>query len=329
MNKKVLFVTTDYSYFTLPISQALNKLGYEVHIFDYYRPNLTTRLIGLCGNLRLLKKSRARVNSLVNKLLISTVRQLNPQYLLVIKGETITPETLDTINSSGTTTINWFGDGLFFWQWMKQTAAHYSIFINNGRDSFRKLNKFGVESYCLEYAGPDIRPRPRLSKKYSITFVGQHSPRRERYFKPLKTLGLKIWGYQQWQKSSLKDICEGPVPVKTAHQIIGESKIVVNTLTGNFRTEPEEINIRTFETLAMGTFLLVQDYPFLKKFFRVGKELVTFKTPSDLYQKAKYYLDHPKERETIAAAGYERIQKEHLFKHRLKDLFTIVKRHAH
>lgn len=328
MNKKILFVTTDYSYFTLPVSQALHSLGFTVHIFDYYRPNLATRLVGIAGNLGILKNTQTQVNSLVNQALISSVRELRPQYVLVIKGETITPKTLDTINNLVCITINWFGDGLFFWNWMKKTASHYQIFINNGRDSYRKLNQFGVKSYYLEYAAPDIRPRPKAKKIYPITFVGQHSPRRERYFLPLKKLGLKIWGYDKWQQSSLKDIAAGPVPVETAHQIITESKIVVNTLTGTTQTEPEEINIRIFETLGMGTFLLTQDYPLLKKYFKVGKELVTFKTPTDLYQKAQYYLSHPKEREQIATAGYHRIHKDHLFKHRLKDLFVIVKKHA-
>jgi spore maturation protein CgeB len=326
MNKRILFVTTDYSYFTLPVTKALNQLGYQVNLFDYYKPNLLSRLVGISGNLKLVppKFAQSQVQMVMNRALLNQVKRLEPAYLLVIKGETIYPQTIDQINQLGTITINWFGDGLFFWRWMKRTAPHYRLFINNGYDSYSKLKSIGVKNYYLEYAAPKIYPRPKLAKKYPITFVGQHTSRREAYFKHLADLGLKIWGYHQWQQSSLASIARGPVPVKTAHQIIGHSQIVVNMLTGTTRTQPQEINIRIFETLAHGTFLLTQDYPHLHKYFKAGKELVTFTTPQDLRRKAIYYLSHNREREAIATAGYRRILRDHTFDTRLRQLFKII-----
>lgn len=326
MNKLVLFVTTDYSYFTPPVSRALHRLGFTVSIFDYYKPNLISRVIGVSSGLGLISRSKAsrQINHLANQALINQVKKLQPKYVLVIKGETIIPQTLDQLNHLGTTTINWFGDGLFFWRWMKRTAPHYHFFINNGLDSYSKLTQFGIKNYYLEYAAPTVTPRPKFKKIYPITFVGQHTPRREKYFTHIADLGLKIWGYHQWQQSSLSHLAQGPVPVKTAHQIISQSKIAVNMLTGSTRTQPQEINIRTFEALSQGTFLLIQDYPHLHQYFKAGKELVTFTTPQDLRRKAIYYLQHPRERETIATAGYKRVLKDHTFDIRLRQLFTII-----
>ncbi|MBI2010394.1 MAG: glycosyltransferase [Candidatus Chisholmbacteria bacterium] len=326
--KQILFVTTDYSYFTSPVTSALQKLGFEVTVFDYYKPNFLSRFIGLAGTLGLASPKSAghKVARLMNQALIHLVSKLKPKYLLVIKGETITPKTIDTINNLEVTTINWFGDGLFYWRWMKKTASHYSFFINNGLDSYKQLAKFGVKNYYLEYAAPHFDLKEKVKKIYPLTFVGQHTLRRERYFKGLKDLGLKIWGYAQWQQSSLKDIASGPVSVTEAHHIIRQSHIVVNLLTGTIKTQPEEINIRTLETLGLKTFLLVQDYPHLHRYFKVGQELITFKNPQDLRRKALYYLKHNREREAIAAAGYRRILRDHTFAKRLKDLFKIVNR---
>lgn len=325
-SKRILFVTTDYSFFTPPINTALKKLNFKVKIFDYYKPNILSRILGLSANLGFYqsKKLHNIIKKIANQELINQVITFKPQHLLVIKGETITAQTIRKINNLGTITVNWFGDGLFYWQWMKKTAPSYSIFINCGLDSFKKLNSIGIKNYYLAYAGPEAKTVKRLKKKYAITFVGQHTPMREHYFKKIKDLDLKIWGYQKWQLSSLQDIARGPVPVNKAHQIIAQSKIVINLLTGSKKTQPDEVNIRTFETTAMGTFLLVQDTKLLHKYYKPGKEVATFTSPQELRKKAIYYLSHPAEREKIAKSGRLRSQKDHTFASRLTQLFRIV-----
>ena len=81
MNKQILFVTTDYSYFTLPVSHALRRLGFTVKIFDYYKPNIFIRLIGLAGNFGLLDRQRTpiQVKRLTNQALIKQVSNLHPK----------------------------------------------------------------------------------------------------------------------------------------------------------------------------------------------------------------------------------------------------------
>ena len=79
---RVLFVTPHYSYFTQPVTLALKQLGFEVKIFDYYKPNLTSRLIGLANNLKLV--SKLHLSTLINQSLIRAVDKFKPNYLLVM-----------------------------------------------------------------------------------------------------------------------------------------------------------------------------------------------------------------------------------------------------
>lgn len=320
---KILFVTTDYSYFTQPITQALHQLGFEIRTFDYHKPNLLTRLIGWGSNHYLF--SPTKLSQVINSALLTAVNQFHPHYLLAIKGDTITAETIRRINNLGITTINWYSDWYDSWDWITHNAPAYTFFINMCRATHRKLRRIHPRSFYLPVASY-LDPHPgKYPKYYPISFVGRHTPRRERYFKTLIDLGLQIWGYHHWQSSSLKHISHEAVSVQQTRDIIRHSKITVNILNGSDTKEPDQINTRTVETTSIGSFLLVKSTPILKQYFTPSKEVITFTNPTDLRRKAIYYLAHEQERELIAQAGYLRAKREHTFDHRLKQLFSLVK----
>lgn len=318
--KRVLFATTDYSYFTQPVIQALTQLGFAVKVFDYNKPNLISRIVGLTGNYTYL-------SNLINQNLITTALKYRPDYLLVIKGEIFRATTIRYLHRHEIVTINWYPDWFDSWGWIISHASAYSIFINCCLETSHRLNQAGIKNYYLAFAAPLISRRPKTEKIYPITFIGQHTPRREAYFKPLVNLGLKIWG-PRWENSSLRHIARPSISVAATHKIIQQSRLVVNILNGSDRHQPTAVNIRTFETTSLGTCLLVKADSLLPLYFKPGKELVAFTNPQDIYKKAFYYLNHFREREKIATAGYNRILKDHTFEIRLKQLFTIVNRHV-
>ena len=320
---KVLFVTPHYSYFTQPVTQALKQLGFEVKIFDYYKPNLTSRLVGLANNFKLV--SSHHLSTLINQSLIRVVDKFKPNYLLVIKGENLIPRTLEAISHQGTVTINWYPDWWIAWDWLEDHAPAYDWFFSACKDTHQKLKTIGVNSHYLALAGFPARSKP-VQKIYPVSFSGEHSHIRETYFRAIQDLGLHIWGYHGWQHSSLSHLAHGPVSVATAHRIISQSHLTVNLLAQTGRNRPNGINVRTFETTSLGTCLLVKNYPLLKQYFKLGKEIITFTTSQDLRRQVKYYLNHPRERQTIALAGFRRTQKDHTFIHRLQHMFTIVHR---
>lgn len=319
MTHRILFATTNYSYFTLPISQALESMGFQVKLFDYNKPNWSSRLVGLIDNLTHTKN----LPNSINQALIHTANQFQPDYLLVIKGEVITPTTIRHLNSQGVITINWYPDWFDSWKWIIRHAPAYRFFINCCQETSRRLNQAGIKNYYLAYAAPLTKHRSKLKKIYPVTFVGQHTSRREKYFRAIQDLGLHILGHR-WQNSSLHHLAHGPISVAATHKIIQQSHLVVNILNGSDRYQPTAINIRTFETTGLGTCLLVKSDTLLSRYFKPGKELVIFTTPQDLRRKILYYLDHDQEREKIALAGYNRVLKDHTFAKRLKQLFRIV-----
>jgi len=74
---------------------------------------------------------------------------------------------------------------------------------------------------------------------------------------------------------------------------------------------------RLFELPANGVMQISDGGEYLDSFFNVGEEIVRHKG-DDLVDKIRYYLDHDEERNRIALAGYRKVMREDLMKHRLR-----------
>lgn len=71
------------------------------------------------------------------------------------------------------------------------------------------------------------------------------------------------------------------------------------------------VNARPFEAMSAGAMLIEQDSPELKKLFKEDEEFVMWTTKEDLLKKICYYLEHEKERSTIARNGQLRIEQDY------------------
>lgn len=83
-----------------------------------------------------------------------------------------------------------------------------------------------------------------------------------------------------------------------------------------------QVKLRDFEVPLAGGFYLVEFVPEYAEMFEPGKEIETWRTPAELADKIRYYLDHPEERRTIAAAGKRRAEAEHTWDRRFTALFA-------
>jgi SAM-dependent methyltransferase len=86
-------------------------------------------------------------------------------------------------------------------------------------------------------------------------------------------------------------------------------------------------NMRLFEVTGCGS-LLVTDYKDnLSELFKIGEEIVAFRSPEECVSLVKFYLANPKEAETIASAGRRRTLKHHTYQKRMAKTSSVLKRH--
>jgi spore maturation protein CgeB len=83
-------------------------------------------------------------------------------------------------------------------------------------------------------------------------------------------------------------------------------------------------NMRLFEAPGMGALLVTDWKVNLGEIYRVGDEVVAYRTPDECLELVEYYLTHEDERAAIARAGQARTLREHTYAHRAQELEKIM-----
>jgi len=82
---------------------------------------------------------------------------------------------------------------------------------------------------------------------------------------------------------------------------------------------------RAFIAMGLGAFYLTFPTRGIGEMFVPGKELVLFKTPDEMVEKIRYYLEHDTERLAIATAARARVLAEHTYEHRFEQMLSVVR----
>jgi len=308
--------------------KAFEKIGVSTETFFYKKK----------GKLAFIEKNKHIKDvwhSYMNNSLLQCVTDVKPEVLFISKGETITSDTLWKIRKkTGTTIINVFTDNpLCMGNFEAIEPCHY-FFV---KDSYivDTLRKSGLRNvfYLPQCTNEDVHKPVMLDDKdkllYStdLSLIGSMYPYRLKLLEQLIEFRPAIWG-KGWSRSSNKKIVElyrgndirGSQKVKA----INASKISLNPhhpLNDIYGT-----NSRTFDIAACRGFQLADYKSDIENLFKVGEEVICFRTIDELIKLIRHYLEHPDEREEIAKAAYQRVLKEHTYLHRAREILDVVAR---
>jgi spore maturation protein CgeB len=84
-------------------------------------------------------------------------------------------------------------------------------------------------------------------------------------------------------------------------------------------------NRRLFECTGVGTCLLTDRKANISTLFEPDREVVTFSGIEECIDKAKWLLDNPQQRRTIAEAGQRRALAEHTFAQRAEQFDAVIR----
>jgi ubiquinone/menaquinone biosynthesis C-methylase UbiE/spore maturation protein CgeB len=104
------------------------------------------------------------------------------------------------------------------------------------------------------------------------------------------------------------------------NKLYNESKITVSIHSPQFK---HGISPRVFEAAFAKSFQLVEYKEDIESLF--PECMVTFRSPTELLEKADYYLKNPQEREKISEKAYQYALRNHTFRHRGQVIIEIIK----
>lgn len=187
----------------------------------------------------------------------------------------------------------------FDWVFCNQLRA-VEDFIKDGISRERCL-------WLPHAAEPLAYPKKEIINKYDVCFVGNVGDWRrvdflDRMFKEFPNF---FYGKRLFEDAA---------------EIFNSSKIVLNISIA------DDVNMRVFEALCSGSFLLTNELPTLSILLKDGIHLATFKDFDEAVDKARYYIEHEQERQKIALTGHEEVLRNHTYEKRLKDVMNVIQR---
>ncbi len=107
------------------------------------------------------------------------------------------------------------------------------------------------------------------------------------------------------------------------YQAIAQSRVMLNIHADSSPLYAS--NARLFEVTGVGTCLLTDYKENISELFEVDKEVLTYSSISECVEKAHWLLDNPDECEKIAAAGQQRVLRDHTFDNRAIQLDQLIR----
>jgi glycosyltransferase involved in cell wall biosynthesis len=199
------------------------------------------------------------------------------------------------------TLIRYAQDEPFDYVVFDHTRHHARFFAEAG---IRNLHWLPALDYGFEPR--DLKPSPSRP----LTFVGQAG---------------KFHPYRRWV---LKQVLDAGLPLAVLRgtlsdtaDLYADSAITLNiSLNG-------DLNLRVFEALAAGGFLLTDELApesGLRRLFTPGRHLETWRTPGELIEKIRHYGAHPAEARKIRAEGQAELFRNHHPSVKLEEFHRLI-----
>ena len=289
---------------------------------------------------------------------LKIINEEKPNFLFFwAGGGIITKEIIGEISKRGeVVTLSWMPDD--HWQFhksSKQCPPHFNFIATTDSQAPAKYNKIGYKNIIKsQWACNHFLYKPlSLPKIYDVTFVGAAHSNRKKIVQKIKAAGvnIKCWG-SGWpagrvsQDEMIRIFSQSKVNLnftKSSGVLWKELALIflsrnfdrsiklnspkkwVNNLRAFFPSmRSRQVKGRIFEIPGCKGFLLTEYADNLEDYYQDEKDIVWFKNVKELIEKIEYYLNHEKEREAIAKAGYERTLEEHTYENRFNEIFKIM-----
>jgi spore maturation protein CgeB len=271
----------------------------------------------------------------MNRRLIDMAVAAQPDAIIILKGETLTGDTLAALKSIKRPLVSWWVDDPFR---VPQAIRLFHLFdvlymFDKGRLS--ELEVAGAQHIVYLPCACDhqtfqpqrLNPADYPGLSCTIGFVAAFYPGRGALLGQMQGLEVGLWGPGWDAAPELQQLAPGTwrgrrIVASDAAKVYNLAKICPNV--HHPQTQVGGLNTRTFEVLAAGGFELVDNVAGLEENFEVGREIVSYTSPAHFRELADHYLAHDDERRAISERGRARVLRDHTYNERLKTILRTM-----
>lgn len=290
----------DYVHF----APAFERMGHDVAFFDSGDRSLHADFAAL------------------NVALLERVAAFRPDVIFcVLMHYEIWFDTLDLIRANSPALIvNWGTDDSWkFAQASRFFAGHVDLHVTTDPAAATTARSLNLDNVVLsQWAASETAlgaPCPSAECRYDVSFVGSMYGYRAAWIDALRRANVSVSCFGHGTENGVVDATEIPEIYRASRISLNFSGAGQNPGTAS-GANGRQIKARTFEVPGAGGFLLTEAAPGLDRYFSVGQDIATFDAPDALVAQARYFLDHPDERDAVARAGHARTRREHTYEKR-------------
>ncbi len=175
----------------------------------------------------------------------------------------------------------------------------------------------GRSIFLPEGAAPELFRRNGTELLHDVSFLGLRYGPRAIIIDGLRKRGIGVKAFGPgWEN--------GFIPWEKMGDVFSSTRI--NFGIGGIRHSTQLVCLkgRDFEVPMSGGLYLTTYNPEFAPFFRIGHEILCYKSEEEAIELIHYYLSHPEEANAVREAGYRRAHECHTWRHRLKTVFEFM-----
>lgn len=330
---RLLVVSPVFHGYSRSIAAAFERRGHEVTVHNYDARGTLHRFWHKASvelPARLGRSAHAGDPTGITARVVSAVRELRPDRVLVVKGDVLGDAFYDELDGTATRPrigrVLWLYDELRRTRYDHDTLARYDGIASYSPADTATLTADGFDVHHVPLAyDPALDPAPG-PRSIEAVFVGARYPSRERLITQLYLAGVPVrafgrdWSGHPYDRGRTWSWRRPDVPVgrdlprREAYAVMAAA-----SATLNIHGDQDGFTMRTFEACGVGGVQLI-DRADVAGLYEPGVELAVFADGDELVDLAQRAVADPRWAESLRVAGRARTLAEHTFDHRIREL---------